>query len=78
MDNHKNTHYAYLSGPNGMREPMMLFDLQGTGPTYRRRLLHDLLGQGLLLAVCPPCVDVETLEDLSNALQWLREDDPRR
>lgn len=64
------THYSYLSGPDGYRQPEDFFDLEAAGISARRRLLHELLDIGRLLAKLPPehrlNPDRDDLEDFLN------------
>lgn len=57
------THYSYVSGPLGMRVPEDFFDLQAAGVTDRRKLLHDLLNVGRLLARLPKEFNIEPDRD---------------
>lgn len=67
----KFTHYAYLSGPENMREPTGLFNLDKIGADDRRGLIHRLLNQGELLAAVPWGVKVRKMSDLRAALKWI-------
>lgn len=48
------THYSYIPGPNGYRQPEDFFDLDCAGLKARRRLVHELLNVGRCLATLPP------------------------
>jgi len=61
------THYAYLSGPNGMREPTGLLMLGAAGLKTRRALLHQLLANGELLSALP--IPVQNMAELRNHLK---------
>jgi len=67
----KFTHYAYLSGPENMREPTGLFNLEKVGVADRQSLIHRLLDQGELLAAVPWGVKVRKRSDLRAALKWI-------
>ena len=62
------THYAYLSGPHKMREPVLLLDYTHKTVGARRMDIHDLLDSGLLVAKLPTDLEVETIDDLKAAL----------
>ncbi|MHC4120135.1 MAG: hypothetical protein ACYSWO_21790 [Planctomycetota bacterium] len=47
------THYSYLRGPSGEREPTGVFNLDGELPHSRRKLIAYLNRQGELLAENP-------------------------
>lgn len=66
------THYCYLSGPDGMREPVALLNFKGVYPEARRFMIHQQLAQGRLVAACPGSgiVEIRTLKDLEDARAW--------
>lgn len=61
------THYAYYSGPNGMREPTGLLDLSATTHDKRRKLLRALHVNGELLSALP--IPVDNVKQLRGYLQ---------
>lgn len=64
------SHYAYLSHPDGGREPTGMFDLIMDGPKERRTLIHGLLRNGELLAELPDdkISDMKALQAALNSL----------
>jgi hypothetical protein len=68
----KPTHYSYLGGPDGIREPTAIYNLDDISVPDRRRLVGRLIARGELLAVVPDVCPVATLADLRNCLIWLR------
>lgn len=73
--NESRTHYSYLSGPNGMREPTGLYDLTHATPHARRKLIEHLMKNGELLAICPFGVTFKTMKELREALIWLESEE---
>ena len=67
------THYSYLGGPDGLREPTGLYDLAAACEETRRKLIHGLVRNGELLAVCPFGTEIKNMLQLRNALKWLRD-----
>lgn len=65
------SHYAYLSGPQGLKEPTALFDLRAASNDTRRNLIHGLIKNGELLATCPFGCEIQNMRQLRNALDWL-------
>jgi hypothetical protein len=47
------THYSYLRGPNGEREPTGVYNFDGERVHVRRKLIGFLNRQGELIAVNP-------------------------
>jgi len=66
------THYSYLGGPDGLREPTGLYDLADACENTRRRLIHGLVRNGELLAPGPFGSEIKDMRQLRNALKWLR------
>lgn len=67
------THYGYLSCPMGVRrEPTVLFDLSAACEGTRRKLIHQLMTNGELLALLP-FPEIQNMRQLRGALQWLHE-----
>lgn len=73
------THYAYICGPNGMRELTAAMDLSAQSLENRRKLIHACMMNGELLAKAPATEIGWTRETLA---QWVATrnvmDDPRR
>lgn len=65
------THYTYIGGVNGMREPTSMLDLRHCGVKTRVKLIHELTIKGELLAKCPWGVQCPDLETCRKAVQWL-------
>ena len=67
------THYAYLCGPNGVREPTSLFDLSSTPVENRQAMIHNLMKNGELLCKCPHAHEIYNIKDLRRVLKWIEE-----
>ena len=70
------THYAYIAGPNGVREPVNLLDFRGIANEARRFMIHSQIENGFLVAACPFGVEINSIADLKQAMEWI--DDGRR
>jgi len=67
------THYSYMSCPMGVRrEPTSIFNLAMASTATRRRLLHQLMQNGELLALLP-FPEIKNMRQLRGALQWLHD-----
>jgi hypothetical protein len=73
----KITLYSYLSGPGRMRQLVATYNLEFASVDRRRTLIHHLLELGYLLAGCPWGVDVQSLQKLRAAIDWLYNDERR-
>lgn len=74
------SHYTYLSGPGGMREPTSMMNLSSACQETRRQLVHNVLRNGELLAKLPTGVkDLPTLAAYCAAFYPAKDwDDARR
>jgi len=65
---YKPTHYIYLHGPENIVEPTGMMDLSTWNAVRRRDLIHQLLGQGELLAKIPDGLTITSMSDLREYL----------
>ena len=69
----KHTHYSYISGPHGIRQPTGIYNLEDASLAARRALINKLSMNGELLAQCPFACEFEDVQGLRAVLAWLRQ-----
>lgn len=72
------THYSYVIGPDGKREPTGLYDLTTATPAARRKLIHHLAKTEESLAECPFGVKFKNMKELRDVLAALDAEDLKR